>query len=160
MKLLTIGVYGSDEVSFFRALQDAGVDTFVDIRQRRGVRGSTYAYVNSTRLQERLRQIGIRYVHLKELAPSKDIREMQKRDDERRRVQKRSRSRLGDVFVAEYRRRCLDGYDAETFRGAVGTGANNVVLFCVEGAPEACHRSLAADFLADRLGAEVEHLRP
>ena len=43
-KIVTIGVYGFDETGFFRALQDAEVDTFCDIRDRRGVRGATYAF--------------------------------------------------------------------------------------------------------------------
>ena len=37
--IVTIGVYGFTEVDFFHALRQAGVDTFVDIRGRRGVRG-------------------------------------------------------------------------------------------------------------------------
>ena len=51
LKLVTIGVYGFDEASFFAALQTAGVDTLCDMRQRRGVRGADYAFVNSKRLQ-------------------------------------------------------------------------------------------------------------
>jgi uncharacterized protein (DUF488 family) len=160
VKLLTIGVYGSTADDFFSALRDAGVDTFVDIRQRRGVRGSEYAFVNSSRLQARLREMGIRYVHIKELAPSKQIREMQKLDDERSGGQKRARSQLGPVFAAEYKRRCLEGYDIGTFSAAVGTDAHKVALFCVEGPPEACHRSLAAAHLSAELDAEVEHIRP
>ena len=54
MKFVTIGVYGSDEATFFEALQRAGVDTFCDIRWRRGVRGAKYAFANSARLQKRL----------------------------------------------------------------------------------------------------------
>lgn len=38
--IVTIGVYGFDEQSFFQALQDAQIDTLCDIRARRGVRGS------------------------------------------------------------------------------------------------------------------------
>ena len=59
MKLITIGVYGFDEESFFQALLAAGVDVFCDIRQRRGVRGATYAFANSQRLQRRLAELGI-----------------------------------------------------------------------------------------------------
>ena len=56
-------------------------DLFVDVRQRRGVRGSKYAFLNSTRLQERLGALGIRYLHLKELAPTAEIRAIQKAKD-------------------------------------------------------------------------------
>ena len=72
-KIVTIGVYGFDEAGFFRALQEARVDTFCDIRDRRGVRGSTYAFVNSQRLQTRLTNLGICYLHRKDLAPSKAV---------------------------------------------------------------------------------------
>ncbi|MFN2179799.1 MAG: hypothetical protein ACK2UV_09955, partial [Candidatus Promineifilaceae bacterium] len=56
--IVTIGVYGFDETTFFQALKDAGVDTFCDIRRRRGVRGSRYAFANSKRLQKRLAELG------------------------------------------------------------------------------------------------------
>ncbi len=69
-EFVTIGVYGFDEAGFFQALQDAGVDTFCDIRRRRGVRGSAYAFANSQRLQGRLAELGIRYIYRSDLAPS------------------------------------------------------------------------------------------
>ena len=49
MKVFTIGVYGWDEEDFAQALRDAAPDVFVDVRRRRGLRGSTYAWANSTR---------------------------------------------------------------------------------------------------------------
>lgn len=90
-RLITIGVYGFDSDSFFRALLDAHVDTFCDIRLRRGMRGSEYAFVNSTRLQQQLQQLGIRYMHIKELAPSQSIRDQQKIEDKQNRQAKRTR---------------------------------------------------------------------
>ena len=36
-KIVTIGAYGYDADRFFAALQGAGVDTFCDVRRRRGV---------------------------------------------------------------------------------------------------------------------------
>lgn len=160
MKLFTIGVYGSTEESFFDALQGAKIDTFVDVRQRRGVRGSTHAYVNATRLQERLRELGITYVYVKELAPTKEIRDEQTRHDARVGARKRTRECLGEVFEREYERRCLQPHASAAFKAAIGEQPGNVVLFCVEGPPAACHRSLAAGYLAAELGLEVEHLRP
>ena len=70
-KIVTIGVYGFDEARFFEALRKVKVDTFCDIRNRRGVRGSTYAFANSLRLQARLAELGIRYLYRKDLAPTK-----------------------------------------------------------------------------------------
>ena len=45
--LKTIGVYGFDRESFLAALADARVDLLLDVRQRRGVRGSEYAWANA-----------------------------------------------------------------------------------------------------------------
>ena len=59
MEFYTIGVYGSTEQSFFTKLKENGIDTFCDIRQRRGVRGKKYAYVNSTYLQNKLKEYGL-----------------------------------------------------------------------------------------------------
>ena len=56
--VLTTGVYGFTEDSYFRTLVDAGVDSFCDIRIRRGMRGSTYAFVNAKRLEDRVRERG------------------------------------------------------------------------------------------------------
>ena len=100
MRLATIGAYGFSEGRFFDALQRAGVDTFVDIRQRRGVRGSEYAFVNSTRLQNKLAEIGIRYVHELDLAPTAEIRQVQRDADASSATSKRDRSRLSPEFAS------------------------------------------------------------
>lgn len=80
-KIVTIGVYGFDETGFFEALRSAGVDVFCDIRARRGVRGSTYAFANSVRLQARLAEMGVRYLHRKDLAPTQAVRDRQAEAD-------------------------------------------------------------------------------
>ena len=81
MEFFTIGVYNSTEKEFFDKLVDNRIDTFCDIRQRRGVRGSQYMFVNSIRLQNTLRGLDIKYTHIVDLAPSTDIRELQKEAD-------------------------------------------------------------------------------
>jgi len=57
MKFYTIGVYNSTEQEYFKKLTDNNIDTFCDIRQRRGVRGSQYSFVNSNRLQAKLNEL-------------------------------------------------------------------------------------------------------
>ena len=86
----TIGVYGSTENSFFKTLVDAQIDVFCDLRQRRGVRGSKYAYVNSNYLQNKLYSLGIGYTHIKELAPSIELRKKQKVHDAKVGISKES----------------------------------------------------------------------
>ena len=50
VNIFTIGVYGLTEDDFFQKLISSSIDTFCDIRRRRGVRGAKYAYVNSKKL--------------------------------------------------------------------------------------------------------------
>ncbi len=159
-KFVTIGVYGFSEDEFFRALQEAKVDTFCDIRARRGMRGSTYSFVNSTKLQDRLATMGIRYLHIKELAPIPEVRDVQKRADAATGTSKRQRSELGRHFVDAYRASVLNGFDWNSFfERLVAADCKVVALFCVERAPRACHRSLVADQLAEAFGAVVEHIQ-
>lgn len=159
MKVVTIGVYGFEEEEFFHTLADAGVDTFCDLRRRRGMRGSTYAFANSTYLQQRLASAGIRYLHMKELAPPQHIRDIQKQADTTARLRKRDRLALSDEFVSAYIASCLSTFDSTTFASQLD-GAKVVALFCVEREPKACHRSIVADQISTDLGITVEHLRP
>ena len=159
-KLITIGVYGFDRESFFQALIDAHVDTFCDIRRRRGMRGSEYAFANSARLQQELQQLGIRYFHMKELAPSQSIRDQQKSEDKRAHQAKRTRQTLEQTFIAAYEAECLSTFDSTTFMQQVGQEAKVIALFCVERDPQACHRSLAAKKIAHDLNLHLEHITP
>lgn len=159
-RFVTIGAYGWDATAFFAALTQAGVDTFCDLRARRGVRGSAYAWANSQRLQVRLAELGIRYLHLPDLAPSAETRAAQYAADAATKTPKRQRATLGPAFIAAYRRERLDDFDSAAFIASLGVEAHVVALFCVEGEPAACHRSLLADRLITDLGIAVIHLTP
>ena len=153
----TIGVYGWTLDAFLDALLDAEVELLVDVRQRRGVRGSEYAWANAQRLQRALAEAGIGYSHHKELAPTTEIRQVQYREDERLGVGKRSRAALAPAYRERYLREILDNADL----GALVEELPPVsALFCVEHDPEACHRSLVAERLADEYDVTVVHLRP
>ena len=159
MKLFTIGVYGSTEESFFQSLVDNKIDAFCDIRQRRGVRGSQYAYVNSNYLQARLEELGIKYVYEKALAPTNEIRQKQKDDDKRTGMDKKHRTELGLVFKSEYTKNILDVFDIDELNHRlVSLGANNIVFFCVEQFPKACHSSLVTARMSRLYNYEVNHL--
>jgi uncharacterized protein (DUF488 family) len=159
-KLITIGVYGSTEAGFFTALQAAGVDTFCDVRRRRGVRGSEYAFANHHRLETRLTGLGIRYLHFLDLAPSQALRELQYAADRETQTAKRQRATLSEEFVNRYREERLGAFDSRRFIEQLGPEARVVALFCVERAPAACHRSLLAERLQRDLGVEIVHLMP
>ena len=159
-KIATIGIYGFDEDSFFEALRKAKVDTFCDIRSRRAVRGSTYAFANSLRLQARLAELGIRYLYRKDLAPTKAVRDRQAEADKVTKTAKRKRAALGEAFITAYHTECLAAFDPHSLLDDLEEDTQVVVLFCVEKDPEACHRSLVADKLAKELKMEVENIVP
>lgn len=160
LEIFTIGVYGFDADSFFQALQTAGVDAFCDVRARRGVRGADYAFANSQRLQARLADMGVRYFHFPQLAPSKAIRQQQYAIDRTEKTAKRQRTILAPAFIAAYQRDHLADFDSDAFVAALGPMTHKAALFCVEREPAACHRSLLAARLADDLGLAVTHLLP
>ena len=155
----TIGVYGFTEKSFHDALRQADVRVLLDVRQRRGVRGSQYAWANSVRLQAALLEASIVYRHHKELAPTTELRHLQYREDARQGVGKRSRVELAGQYSRRYVDEILDAVDlAPLVEGLPREGA--AALLCVERDPEACHRSLITGRIADRHGVPVVHLRP
>ncbi len=154
--IASIGVYGRDRDSFLAALVAARVELLLDVRQRRGVRGSEYAWANARRLQEALTAAGIGYTHLKELAPTTEMRELQYREDDRRGEGKRSRSVLAPGYVERYEAEILGPLDLEPIVNWIG--ASRAALLCVEQDAEACHRSLIAARLQREFGFEIEHL--
>jgi uncharacterized protein (DUF488 family) len=156
--IATIGVYGFDRDSFLAALTAAEIGLLLDVRQRRGVRGSEYAWANAGRLQAALAEAGIGYTHLKELAPTTAMRELQYREDDRRGEGKRSRTVLAPEYSRLYIEQILDPADLAPIVGWIGS--SKAALLCVERDAIACHRSLIAARLHGEWGFEVEHLIP
>ncbi len=158
-KLFTIGVYGYSEDAFFDELLSHKIDLFIDIRARRKMsRWSSYGFVNKTALINKLGEIGIEYVHLKQLAPTDEIRALQHQADKTARIRKRDRTELSEAYKRAYRRDILKNRkqkegnklhvlqlltQARENAGYTGVHPKNMVLFCVEGNAKACHRSLA-----------------
>lgn len=155
-EFVTLGVYGATESEFFARLQHLRIQLFVDIRARRGMRGSEYAFANRTRLETRLHELGIGYLHATEFAPTADIRDAQRQADAASGQAKRTRAELGETFQERFRNQVLAKADFEAFVEKLGP-AERVALFCVERRPEACHRSLVAEELARRGIGKVVH---
>ncbi|MCW3032333.1 MAG: hypothetical protein JWM60_678 [Solirubrobacterales bacterium] len=158
-EIATIGVYGSTAESFLATLRGADVVLVLDVRQRRGVRGAQYAWANSLRLQRALREAGIGYRHLPELAPTTELRHLQYAEDARVGVGKRNREKLAGEYVRRYLAEILDRVDLGTIAASLPELGRSA-LMCVERDPEACHRSLVAARLAGLLGGSVLDLRP
>lgn len=123
------------------------------MRQRRGVRGSEYAWANARRLQAALEEAGIGYEHHPELAPTTELRQLQYAEDAKAGIGKRSRDRLAPQYVHRYTAEVLHRVELEP-------PSVPSALLCVERDPEACHRSLIAERLASEHGLPVDHLRP
>ena len=154
-RIATIGVYGFTGETFIAALREAGAVLVLDVRQRRGVRGSEYSWANSQRLQGLLADARIGYRHLAELAPTTELRQLQYREDDRLGVGKRSRAVLAEEYSRRYSAEILDRADLEAIEAELPSGL--LVLLCVERDPAACHRSLIAERL---VGAGATHLLP
>ena len=152
-------MYGFTAETFLERLRGADVGQLLDVRQRRGVRGSDYAWANSARLQAALVEADIEYCHHKELAPTTELRQLQYREDDRRGVGKRSRTQLAREYRERYIAEILDRADIDAVVAEL-PNERRAVLMCVERDPEACHRSLIAERLAADYGIAVIHLRP
>lgn len=159
-ELFTIGVYGFTSDAFFDKLKAARIDTFCDVRRRRGVRGHEYAFANAGRLTAELETIGISYHHFLDLAPSDALRKRQAKVDEAEHTARRKREELSPQFIEGYRDEILERFDSREFVERLGPEAERVVLLCVERTPAACHRSLLAERLHDDLGVKLTHLVP
>ncbi|MEO6670431.1 MAG: DUF488 domain-containing protein [Ferruginibacter sp.] len=159
MEFFTLGVYNTTENEFFDKLTENKIDTFCDIRQRRGVRGAKYSFVNSNRLQQKLHDLDIKYGYIPGLAPTTEIRELQKEIDLEKGELKRERQALGQVFVIEYKNRVLKAFDFNNFFEMLEQiGAKRIALFCVEEFAEACHRSIVAQKLHDQYNYTITNL--
>ena len=158
-RIATIGVYGFTPEAFLDTLTGAGVGLLLDLRQRRGVRGPDYSWANSVRLQRALAAVGIGYRHVKELAPTTELRQLQYREDDRQGVGKRSRIALAPEYAGRYTEEILVAADLDAVMAELPQ-AGTAALLCVERDPGACHRSLVAGRVEREHGLPVVHLRP
>ncbi|MGD9525879.1 DUF488 domain-containing protein [Pseudonocardia sp.] len=158
-RIATIGVYGFTAEAFVETLAGGGVGLLLDLRQRRGVRGPDYAWANSVRLRRALAAAAVGYRHVKDLAPTTELRQLQYREDDRQGVGKRNRAALAPAYVERYTREILDPFDLDALVAELPRDSVTA-LFCVERDPQACHRSLVAERLRTEHGLPVTHLRP
>jgi uncharacterized protein (DUF488 family) len=158
-RIATVGVYEATLERFLDALRANDVGLLMDVRQRRGVRGSEYAWANAQRLQAALADSGIAYSHRKELAPTTELRHLQYAADAGVGAGKRSRAELAPEYVERYTREILDQVDLAALAAELPDNTTTALL-CVERDPEACHRSLIAGRLAAELGLPVIHIKP
>lgn len=122
------------------------------------MRGAQYSWANAGRLEASLREAGIGYQHLPELAPTTAMREAQYAADAERGEGKRDRTVLAPAYLELYTEAILDPADLDPLVRFIGR--SSAALFCVERDAAACHRSLIAARLAREYGARIVNLRP
>ena len=122
------------------------------------MRGAQYAWANAKRLEAELRDAGIVYQHVPELAPTTAMREAQYEADAERGEGKRSRTVLSPVYVERYSEEILEPADLGPIVRFIGR--STAALLCVERDAAACHRSLIAARISDEYSLPVTHLRP
>lgn len=135
------------------------MDVLLDVRQRRGMRGGRYSFANARALEAGLAARGIDYRYIPELAPSTPTRALQRRADEQRGTSKSVRAALDPAFVEAYERDDVAGFDWQALVRALQPRRSPAV-FCVERAPQACHRSIVARRLASAASVQVIDLAP
>lgn len=162
MKNLTIyttGVYGLSSEAFFERILSNQIDTFVDIRRRRAVRGSAFAFANSQRLQDKLSTLGVQYIHIVDLAPTNELIKLQSDADKKAKIKTRERSELDEKFKNIYKKEILEKYDlAHLLSELKRLNAQNVLFFCLEKDPCACHRSLVTAKIQAMYQIPIKHL--
>ena len=144
MKLSTIGFTKKPASRFFDLLRQSGARRVVDVRLNNGSQLAGFAKKED--LAFFLGELcGIEYVHLPELAPTKDIL-----DDYKKR--KGDWKTYEDRFLALMRQRRIE----ETVpRKIIADGC----LLCSEDKPHHCHRRLVAEYLNQHWGdVEIVHL--
>lgn len=144
IKLFTIGFTKKKAEQFFSLIQESGVKRIVDIRLNNVSQLAGFAKRDDLRYF--LKAIcNIDYVHLPELAPTKEILNDFKKSN-------------GDWSIYEKKFKVLlaERIIEKRFEGIIRDGD---CFLCSEETPEQCHRRLVAEYLQKSWGnIEIEHI--
>lgn len=144
MKLFTIGFTKKNAEQFFGKLKQAGLTRIIDTRLNNVSQLAGFTKKDDLRFFAK-EILGIDYVHIPSLAPTKDILDAYKKGG-------------GDWDTYERKFNSLIGsrhiestLDKHTLDGAC--------LLCSEPTPHHCHRRLVAEYLREQWGnVEIKHL--
>jgi uncharacterized protein (DUF488 family) len=144
MKIFTIGFTKTTAEAFFNRLQEAGVKKVVDVRLNNVSQLAGFAKKDDLRYF--LKSIsGIEYVHVPELAPTKEIFDNFKK----------KKGQWTD-FEKQFNELMKTRRIEETIPRDSVDGA---CLLCSEAKPHNCHRRLVAEYLKEKWGdIEIVHL--
>ncbi len=135
MKLYTIGFTQKRAETFFRLLSRHGIQRLVDIRLKPD--GQLSGFAKQDDLPFFLNQLagGCQYVHLPELAPTKEILVTYRADKNWQDYERRFEALMDQRDIP-------NGLERVEFKDNVSC------LLCSEATPEKCHRRLVAERLA------------
>jgi uncharacterized protein (DUF488 family) len=144
MIVYTIGFTKKSAEQFFTRLKQPGLVRLLDVRLNNVSQLAGFAKRDDLRFF--LKEInGIDYLHMKELAPTKDILDAFKKN-------KGDWTTYEDQFLTLMEERKI----AERVARDVVDGG---CLLCSEATPEHCHRRLVAEYLSRSWGSlEIKHL--
>lgn len=141
--LATIGYERAELGDFLATLRMSGIDTLVDIRDRAQSRRPGFS---KTGLSNALAEIGIAYLHIKELGDPKEGRDAARRGDFAH-----FRSVFANVMASASAKQALSNLE-------LIAATNNVCLMCFERNQLECHRKIVADYLEAVLNKKAQHL--
>jgi uncharacterized protein (DUF488 family) len=144
IQLFTIGFAGTTAEKFFTSLRQAGVKRVVDIRLNNTSQLAAFSKKDDLRFF--LREVaGIDYVHIPELAPTKDMLDAFKKH-----------KGSWDVYEQEFNALMAKrGIEKAIPRDVAELGC----LLCSEKKPHHCHRRLVAEYLQKQWGdVSTKHL--
>ena len=144
MKVATIGFTKKSARRFFALLRESGVGRIVDVRLNNVSQLAGFAKKDDLAWFAR-ELCGIDYVHLPDLAPTKDLL---------------GDYRQGRIDWAAYEIRFLRLMRERRIEATVPKEVvRDGCLLCSEDQPHHCHRRLVAEYLNERWGGlEIEHL--
>jgi len=146
MKLYTIGFTQKSAETFFGLLRGHHVQRLVDIRLRPGGQLSGFARQDDLPYFLRALADGCTYLHLPELAPTKEILDEYRADGDWLR------------YVTRFEK-LMDERGIPTALDQTGFEALASCLLCSEATPAQCHRRLVAERLAAHWpDVEIVHL--
>jgi uncharacterized protein (DUF488 family) len=149
MKVYTIGFTQKSAQEFFELLKTNKIRLLVDIRLNNASQLAGFTKGND--LKYFVKQIcNSEYLHLIELAPTKDILDGYKK---------------GLIKWEEYERKYIELLNKrnikDILRKALKDDFDHICLLCSEPTPEKCHRRLAAEYIKDKFSdknIEVIHI--
>lgn len=141
IEIYTIGFTKKKAVYFFEKLKSAGVKRIVDVRLNNVSQLAGFAKKDD--LVYFLKELGnIDYIHLAELAPTKDILDAYKKHK-------------GDW--ATYEKKFTELMEKRHIEDRISKEVlNEGCLLCSEDKPHYCHRKLVAEYLKNKWNEEVE----